>query len=274
MGAALVFCGVVIWFANNWWTAEAAFYSRILFKPLEMVPSVSPAGRLTLELRDPGWRSREVDDLVPDHGYPMHLFLIRTPDLDAFYHLHPEQKDAARYEKALPAMPAGRYKIFGDIVHRNGFPETLVAVASVAEVKDSPLQGDDSGYTPLSEVKIAWDKPAELVPRKPVSLVFRVEDAVGKPVDDLELYMGMAGHAVVARKDLSVLAHIHPSGTVPMAAIEAFARPGEGHTMARAVPPRISFPYGFPQPGSYRIWVQVKRAGRVYTGVFDCEVKG
>jgi hypothetical protein len=39
-----------------------------------------------------------------------------------------------------------------------------------------------------------------------------------------------------------------------------------------AYPPTVEFPYGFPQPGHYRLFVQVKLGGRVETGVFDANV--
>ena len=45
--------------------------------------------------------------------------------------------------------------------------------------------------------------------------------------------------------------------------------------MAPMPPPAggtVSFPYAFPKPGRYRLWVQVKRDHRILTGVFDAEV--
>jgi len=64
-----------------------------------------------------------------------------------------------------------------------------------------------------------------------------------------------------------------------MAALE-IAAPASPATTSSAhnhrdasLPTTISFPYGFPEPGDYRIFVQVKRAGRIDTGSFDARVE-
>jgi hypothetical protein len=85
--------------------------------------------------------------------------------------------------------------------------------------------------------------------------------------------MGMQGHAAFVKTDRTVFAHVHPSGSVSMAALALTQTPTTdphaSHRMGVGLPAEVSFPYGLPQPGDYRIFVQVKRAGKVETGVFD-----
>jgi len=40
-----------------------------------------------------------------------------------------------------------------------------------------------------------------------------------------------------------------------------------------AIAPTVTFPYGFPQPGRYRIFIQMKHGATVETGVFDADVQ-
>jgi hypothetical protein len=40
-----------------------------------------------------------------------------------------------------------------------------------------------------------------------------------------------------------------------------------------ALPNEVSFPYGFPAPGRYRIFVQMKHGSVIETGVFDTIVE-
>jgi hypothetical protein len=108
----------------------------------------------------------------------------------------------------------------------------------------------------------------------------------------MEPYMGMAGHAEFVRSDMSVFAHVHPAGSVSMAALDLAQEglPGaapamqlqgsgmqgmnmDGSATAGPLPPEVSFPYGFPKPGDYRIFVQIKRSGQIQTAVFDVHVE-
>jgi hypothetical protein len=276
--ATCVVVGVVA-LGNRWWGAEASSYARYVYKPLEAVSTVTSDGRLTLDLRDPGWLpSRRLDDFVPDHGHLMHLFVL-SPDLDRFWHLHPDEVTTGAFETRLPDMAPGEFELFADLVHRTGVSETVTGTLQSAGIRGSALGGDDSSWTSEGVTggpgRIVWvrdDRP--LRARVLTMFTFRVEDEAGRPANDLELYMGMPGHAVFVRRDRRVFAHVHPSGTAPMAAID-IAMPGRSaHEHAEAVlPSTVSFPYGFPEPGSYRIFVQVKRNGRVMTAAFDADVQ-
>ena len=285
-GSLLLLIGVV-WFGNWWWSEEAAGYARHIFKPMQLRPSLAMIDglpRLTVNVKPAGiLLTRTANDLVEDHGHLMHLFLIRYPDLDVFYHLHPKSTGPSQFEIPLPPTPAGDYRLFADIVHQSGFPETPVGELTIPATitPGTPLttnDGDDSVAAPLPDgLRLLWDRPATLVALRPYSLDFRLVDANGQPADSMQLYMGMAGHAVIARRDLSVFAHVHPSGTVPMAALMAFGDHSLMQSMSNvsgdAIAPVVSFPYGFPQPGAYRLWVQVRRKGRVLTVPFDCDVQ-
>jgi len=139
--------------------------------------------------------------------------------------------------------------------------------------------------------RMIWRRSADAPKANvPMNFTFSVEDKNGQPAKDLEPYMGMAGHAEFVSADMSVFAHVHPAGSVSMAAVE-MARTGPagasgelqaGLPMAMpmsmampgaSLPAEVNFPYGFPGPGAYRIFVQIKRAGAIETGVFDAHVQ-
>lgn len=274
---AAVVIGGVIFLGNMWWSVEATAYDRYVYKPLTAVPALSADGALTLELHDPGWiSSRRVDDFVPDHGHLMHLFML-SPELDRLWHLHPQEIRTGAFQHRMPDLDGGKYELFADLIHVTGVSETVVTKLETGKVSGTPLAGDDSAWTAsdTSPTTIVWVRDnTPLVPGKLTTFTFRVEDETGEPVRDLELYMGMPGHAVFVRRDRSVFAHVHPSGSAPMAAMEIAMPSSASHAQhAAAMPSTVTFPYGFPEPGDYRIFVQVKRAGTVVTSAFDASVK-
>jgi len=281
--SALLLFGV--WRGSAWWGEEATASSRKIYQPLSMTASLETPDRLQLHITDAASLiPRKMDDLVLDHGHLMHLFLLQWPDMDRIYHLHPTQAATGYFEIELPSVPKGNYRVYGDIVHENGFAETAVGDVALPDVAGKPLSGDDAGgvTTPANADSFPLDGGYRMVwnhdKTKPISAKelnlysFSITGRDGKTVSDLEPYMGMGGHAEFIKKDGSVFAHIHPSGSVSMASV-AVASPAEMMAMHQSnIGSAVSFPYGVPTPGNYRIFVQLKRAGRVETAAFDLSV--
>lgn len=266
-----------VFLGNSWWTAEASSYARYVYKPLQAT-SLTLDGRLRLDLHDPGWiASRRLDDFITDHGHLMHLFIV-SPALDQLWHLHPDEIATGAFEGRLPDLPQGQYELFADLVHRTGVSETVTGQLDTPAIHGVALTGDDSEWSAASattdEGRIVWVRDGQPLTTKRLTMfTFRVEDAANQPASDLELYMGMPGHAIFVRRDRRVFAHVHPSGSAPMAAIEIAMPSSQSHAhLGARLPPTVSFPYGFPEPGDYRIFVQVRRSGRVVTGAFDAHV--
>lgn len=298
VAAAIV--GLVFWGGNQWWAAEARSYSEsVLYRPFAAHAKTlrhADRQRLTLSIRDERWTGTLVPNsrynaLLPDHGKLMHLFLVREPGLDALAHLHPVARspEALDFDVDLPHLPAGRYRVYGDIVHESGYAQTLVATADIAHAQAAASSdADDSWFnapavaeSPSSAFalgdgsQVVWRRGDDsLTAGKEQVLTFAVRDAAGS-VLPVEPYMGMAAHVVIASRDGEVFVHLHPAGTISMAALQKFSGKPSADPHARhptALEGELAIPYAFPKPGAYRMWVQVKRSGQIMTAAFDVNV--
>ncbi|HSA54103.1 MAG TPA: hypothetical protein VLE53_00295 [Gemmatimonadaceae bacterium] len=309
VGAAVIVLGLLG--GRAWWNRVDAAYRSGLFRPLPSqatvrVDSGVPVLRLTMDGSE--WSNGVGAPLVPDHGKLMHLFLVRLPGMEAFAHLHPARVDSFLFETAVPALPAGAYRYYADIVHESGFAQTMTGSVTLPDGEGSarlpdpddavlagtPASGDSTGLG--DGVRVVWERPARLVAGEEARLRFRVRDAAGAPVL-LEPYLGMPGHAMIAREDGEVFVHLHAMGTVSAAAIavlEALERgdtlasrrpyaprprldavtdaPVESDHGAHAVTSDLDFPFAFPRPGRYGVWVQVRVSGTVRTAAFVVDV--
>jgi len=319
MAVSAAILALALFGGSRWWNLEDSRFNSSIYKPLTGGAAIASSGGgkvLDLRITDSTWTmrndsmwlethsSRRWSPLIQDHGKLMHVFMIREPDLLAFAHLHPPTTDSVSFPSALPALPAGRYRVYGDIVHESGFTQTLstkVDLPEPTEPNAKPTDPDDASHVSATAPNgtsasledgsvITLERGANFVEGKDASLRFTVVGPDGRPLA-LEPYIGMAGHAVVSRDDGAVFVHLHPSGTISMASQMAFMMRQPGDSIAGRLGQRIkatealhpvtsvpesgviSFPYAFPKPGKYHMWVQVKHGGRILTGAFAFEVQ-
>ena len=149
--------------------------------------------------------------------------------------------------------------------------------------------------------------PAQLHAGEEAMLHFQVRDANGKPLTDLEPYMGAMGHAVILSEDGAIYLHVHPVSDemaemmggdshekhahgdamngmkmdgAPSGAMNGMKMDGDDDiaAMMKSLPastrggPDVVFHTTFPAAVLYRVWGQFMRDGKVITTNFTLSV--
>ncbi|MET8971532.1 hypothetical protein [Streptomyces hydrogenans] len=205
-----------------------------------------PVGRSTLKFSIQDTAGKKVTAFTTEHGKELH-FIVASRDLTVFRHLHPEKAPDGTWtvEADLPA--AGGYKAFADFKPAAKGAEGLTLGVDL---------GVPGAYTPQPLPAAAPTASVDgyqvrlggtLDPGKAGELRLTVSKG-GKPVTDLEPYLGAYGHLVALRQgDLAYL-HVHPN------------EGGPG--------PDVSFTATAPSGGTYRLFLDFQHEGKVRTAAF------
>jgi hypothetical protein len=235
--------------------AEAtALTSRADGFSLALADRTLPAGRTTLEFRVLTSSGRPLLDYTREHEKDLHLIVVRR-DLTGFQHVHPRLDRASGTWSVDVRLTPGTWRVIADLVPEGWEGVTLaddVAVGGAFTPNDLPaddrtavLETDEGTYTVSLE--------GDTAPGASTVLTTRVE-LDGEPVTDLEPYLGAYGHLVAIRAgDLGYL-HVHPEE----------GGPGPG----------IDFATAFPEPATYRLFLDFQHRGTVRTAAFTVESGG
>jgi hypothetical protein len=178
-----------------------------------------------------------VREFETEQARRMHLVVVRR-DLRRYQHLHPRQGPDGAWVTRLTLPDAGVYRAFADF--RSAGAQHVLGIdlfvagnfAPLDLPRPAPTAGVD-GYEARLQARAGE-----------TSFVVR---RGGRIVGDLQPYLGARGHLVVLREGDLAYQHVHP--TAGSAA-------------------QIAFHTGAQQPGTYRLFLQFRHAGRVHTAAF------
>ncbi|WP_069169968.1 hypothetical protein [Streptomyces griseus] len=190
-----------------------------------------------------------------EHGKELH-FIVASRDLTVYRHLHPTRAADGTWTTSADLPAAGAYRAFADFEPAVEGAESLTLGADLAV---SGAYAPAAVPAPAAGAKVddyEVTLTGGLQPGRSGELGLEVTRN-GKPVTDLEPYLGAYGHLVALRSgDLAYL-HVHPEG-----------EPGDGTTKPG---PRVSFTATAPSVGTYRLFLDFRHEGKVRTAAFTVE---
>jgi hypothetical protein len=209
------------------------------------------------------------------HERILHAVII-SKDLDFFAHIHPEDTGPvtsgmlinASFPLLFTFPRPGDYLIGLDFAtDDDSYNRTLSINVAKAPELGSPKM-DFSKQKNFDSFKVTLSTtPGDIRSGEDTVLRYIIEKN-GKPVKNLEPYLGASMHLAVVSEDLQVFIHAH--GSVP-------GSPHNHHDHMHAPPPpekfgpEIESDIVFPAKGVYKVFSQVKHQGKVL--LFDFMVK-
>lgn len=195
---------------------------------------------------------KPVTDFDIVHEQKMHLILVRD-DLGAFFHEHPDLHADGRFTYTFTFPTGGNWRVFGDVAPQGAGSQITMAPLVV----DGPKQ-PRAALAPVARPVVKDSgmvlsmKPMTLTARKTLPVMFTLNEDSGKPVTDLQPWLGAMAHLILIEQDAATFVHSHPD--------EADPRNGRNGT--------LTFLSRFPKPGIYKGWVQFQRGGTIHTMPF------
>ncbi|WP_062981032.1 hypothetical protein [Nocardia anaemiae] len=219
-------------------------------------PQTTAAANVPLRFRILNRDGAPVTSYVRSHDKDLHLIVVRR-DMAAFQHVHPVLDQTGTWSVPLNLTRAGDYRVFADFTPDGGANLTLGADLRVAGNYDAQALPAPTTTAQVGDYTVALN--GAVTPGQASKVVLSVSRN-GKPVTDLQPYLGAYGHLVALRAaDLAYL-HVHPEGS-----------PGDGVTPAG---PGITFYVDAPSAGDYRLFLDFQHEGVVRTAEFTLSVAG
>ncbi|WP_433563165.1 hypothetical protein ACQP1O_38145 [Nocardia sp. CA-151230] len=211
-------------------------------------------GALQFRITGPQGTVTRYNDL---HEKDLHLIVVRS-DASQFRHVHPTRAADGTWAIDWKWAEPGSYRVFADFSPAGGPGELVLSrtIAVAGNVTGKPLPpvaktAEVDGYrvTLNGDLTTAGSE-----------LTFTVTRG-GKPVTDLQPYLGAYAHLVALRAtDLAYL-HVHPEGEVGKTA------PGPDVVFHAAVTSQPAAP----SDGNYRLYLDFQHGGAVHTAEFTDE---
>ncbi|MET9778793.1 hypothetical protein ABZ023_31850 [Streptomyces sp. NPDC006367] len=215
-------------------------------------PRVTAGHRAELRFTVRDEDGRAVTAYRREHEKELHL-IVASRDLTAYRHLHPTRAADGTWSTPVDLPRAGGYRVFADFTpaEKGAGSITLGADLAAGGAYRPEAPPAPAGTVTADGYRVAL--AGTLNPGRAGELKLRITRA-GRPVTDLQPYLGAYGHLVALRSgDLAYL-HVHPNG-----------EPGDGTTKPG---PEISFTATAPSAGTYRLFLDFRHEGKVHTAAF------
>jgi len=254
----------------------AAYDVRDYRLDFQTIPAVVTAGRkatLRFKISHPSFDAViQKFEVVHDKQY--HLFVI-SQDMEYFQHIHPDQRPDGAWTIDLTLPKPGYYKVLSDFLPAGGSTQ-FIARPLVTAGYAGDLAGDSARLAPDTVFRKSVDDITAEVSFDPPTFVaglyghltFRLTDSSsGRPVTDLQTYLGAFGHTLIMSEDMSEYVHSHPIDTSisDENGPKQFMLPVDVDPEKLRGGPEVTFEGLMPKPGRYRAWTQFRRNGKLYT---------